>query len=80
MIENHYRQKTVSKKQQKIITRDNKQLEINDCKSLQETTLSKINRKSLQQTTLSKINRKSLQETTLSKININHDKRQHLAK
>ena len=47
--------------------RDNKQLEINDCKSLQETTLSKINRK-------------SLQETTLSKININHDKRQHLAK
>ena len=49
--------------------RDNKQLAINDCKSLQETTLSKINRKSLQQTTLSKINRKSLQETTLGKIN-----------
>ena len=93
MIENHYRQKNSEQKTIENHNRDNKQLEINDCKSLQETTLSKINRKSLQQTTLSKINRKSLQETTLgkinrkslqeitlSKININHDKRQHLAK
>ena len=80
MIENHYRQKNSEQKTIENHNRDNKQLAINDCKSLQDTTLNKINRKSLQETTLGKINRKSLQETTLSKINRNHDKRQHLAK